>query len=58
MAKVEKPAWLMEFRRRTSLIDVIDKAFSKDCDCEVCVDLRKAARDLGELFMPGFKPKK
>jgi len=52
----EKPKWLNEYRRRTSLIETIDKAFQIDCNCEVCVALREAAKDLGELFVPGGKP--
>jgi hypothetical protein len=55
--KVEEklPPWLKEFKRRTSLIDVISKAFELGCDCEVCRDLRKISYDLGEFFIPEKK---
>jgi len=43
---------LLEFRRRTALIDVIDLAFNHDCSCEVCTEIRKIASDLEDLFMP------
>jgi len=50
--KISKPDWLIEFRRRTALIDVIDTAFSNSCNCEVCIKIREIANELGELFMP------
>jgi len=50
--KTERPEWLVEYRKRTSIIDVIDLAFSEACDCEVCKKLRETAKYMGELFMP------
>jgi hypothetical protein len=48
----DKPQWLIEFRRRTALIDAIEKAFDSNCQCEVCRKLREVAKELGELFLP------
>jgi len=47
----ERPKWLVNFRKQTELIDVIDLAYSENCECNVCQRLRKVAIDLGELFM-------
>jgi len=47
-----RPPWLVEFRKRTAIIDVIDKAFSITCGCDVCMRIREIADELGELFMP------
>jgi len=47
-----RPPWLVEFRKRTAIIDVIDTAFSINCDCLVCVRIRDIAGELGDLFMP------
>jgi len=55
-AKIDKPQWLIEFRKRTALIDIIELAFETNCNCEVCVRLRKIAKDLGSLItVPGGK---
>jgi len=55
-SKTDKPEWLVEFRKRTALIDIIELAFDIDCNCEVCVRLRKIAKDLGSLItVPGAK---
>jgi len=51
-----RPPWLVEFRKRTAIIDVIDKAFSINCDCLVCMRIREIADELGELFMPRRAP--
>ena len=48
--KVKKPEWLEDFRRRMSIIEIIDKAFENGCDCEVCVRLRELAVEMGELY--------
>jgi len=45
-----RPKWLLEFKRRTRLIEIIDLAFSNPCDCEVCTELREVAHELGDLF--------
>jgi len=47
-----KPDWLIEFKRRTMLIDIIDMAFNADCGCIVCEKLRAAAEELGEVLAP------
>jgi len=52
------PSWLEEFKRRTLLISAIEKAYTNDCDCEVCSILREAGETLGELFMPPAPIKK
>jgi len=54
--KVARPQWLIEFRKRTSIIDVIDTAFSVNCNCDVCLKIRDIADELGELFMPRRAP--
>lgn len=51
--RVSKPEWLHEYRRKTSIIEVIDMAFDQNVtDKEVRQALIEAAEDLGELFMP------
>jgi len=54
--KFARPQWLVEFRKRTAIIDVIDTAFSINCNCEVCLKIRGIADELGELFMPRRAP--
>jgi len=59
MSKSSKPEWLEEFRRRTRIINIIERAFDDNCDCEVCRKLRDIAFELADLFMPprtGFEP--
>jgi len=51
MAKKEtKPEWLVDFKRRIALIDIIESAFEDNCDCRVCNELRLVAEDLGKIF--------
>jgi len=52
MSKISKPEWLEEFRRRTRIINIIERAFDNNCDCEVCRELRDIAFELADLFMP------
>jgi len=47
-----RPQWLVEFRRRTAIIDIIDQAFEENCDCSICRQLRKVAADLEEFLVP------
>lgn len=48
-----KPDWIKEFRQRTLLIDVIEKAFDPNVsDKEVRDGLIKAAETLKELGLP------
>jgi len=49
--KVRKPEWLIDFRKRIRLIEIIDRAFEVDCDCEVVRALRDMAGEMGEVFM-------
>ena len=49
-SKVKKPEWLEDFKRRMSIIEIIDKAFENGCGCEVCVRLRDLAMEMGELY--------
>jgi len=49
--KLRKPDWLVDFRRRIRLIDILDRAFDVDCNCEICCSLREVAGELGETFM-------
>jgi len=51
-----RPPWLIEFKKRTAVIDWIDTAFSINCSCDVCVKIRDQAGDLGDLFMPRRAP--
>jgi len=51
-----RPPWLVEFRKRTAIIDIIDRAFSVNCGCDVCMRIREIADELGELFMPRRAP--
>lgn len=55
----EKPAWLNEFRQRTLLIEVIEKAFDPNVsDKEVRDGLVEAAQALKDLGIPpGVSPK-
>lgn len=55
----EKPAWINEFRQRTLLIEVIEKAFDpKVSDREVRDGLLEAAKALKDLGIPpGVSPK-
>jgi len=46
------PDWVLEYRRRTKLIDIIAGVFEHDCDCPTCIELRKIADDLGSIFFP------
>lgn len=51
--EIAKPKWLIEFRKRTALIDLIDKAFDPSVsDKEIRETLKRIAKDLGELFFP------
>jgi len=45
-----KPEWLQDFKKRISLIDIIDRTFDLKCDCETCKRLREIAEDLGKMF--------
>jgi len=51
-----RPQWLVDFRKRTRIIDVIDLAFDHDCECVVCKEIRALAEELGELFVPPGMP--
>jgi hypothetical protein len=48
----KKPPWLEEFKRKTSIIDLLNMAWDTDCSCPVCAGLRATSGDLGTLFMP------
>jgi len=47
---MDKPAWLLDFKKRISLIEVIDGCFDESCSCKTCVRLRGIAADLGRMF--------
>jgi len=49
--KMRKPDWLVDFKRRIRLIDILDRAFEVGCECEICSTLREIAGELGEAFM-------
>jgi len=49
--RLKKPEWLVDFRRRIRLIDILDRAFDVDCNCEICSSLREIAGELGEVFV-------
>jgi len=51
--RLKKPEWLVDFKRRIRLIDILDRAFDIDCECEICLALRKIAGELGEVFVSG-----
>jgi len=62
----KRPEWLDEWRKRTRIIDIIEKAYASNCDCEVCQDVRELGEEMGELFrqmppqlpqFPGGAPK-
>jgi len=48
--KIPKPDWILDFKRRIALINLIDRSFDLDCDCEICQGLRSIAKDMGEIF--------
>jgi len=48
--EVKLPTWLVDFKKRIALIEVIELAFKNKCDCEVCKKLREIAEDLGKTF--------
>jgi len=48
--KISKPSWLVDFKKRIGLIEIIDKCFDLNCDCEVCSDLREFSKEMGEYF--------
>jgi len=54
--RLKKPGWLVEFRKRIRLIEIIEKAFEVDCDCEVVRALREVAGELGEVFISSPPP--
>ena len=45
-----KPEWLQDWRKRTRIIDIIEKAYESNCNCEVCQDVREMGEEMGELF--------
>jgi len=50
--RVELPSWLKEFKRRTSIIDIIADAFETGCSCSVCTKIRQVANEWGDMFLP------
>jgi len=54
--RLKKPGWLVEFRKRIRLIEIIERAFEVDCDCEVVRALREVAGELGEVFISSPPP--
>jgi len=51
--KLRKPDWLVDFKRRIRLIDILDKAFEVECECEIWLALRRIAGGVGEVFVSG-----
>jgi hypothetical protein len=47
---VSKPEWLTEWKKRMRIIEVIEKAYEVNCDCEVCRQMRALGEELGEMF--------
>jgi len=48
--EVKKPEWLVDFKRRIALIEIIDRCFEIDCNCEICQKLREFSREMGKYF--------
>jgi len=48
----EMPRWLVEYKKRARVMDILALAFETDCDCEVCKELRKWAMELDEEITP------
>jgi len=46
----KRPEWLQDWRKRTRIIDVIEKAYESECDCDVCKLVREMGEEMGELF--------
>jgi len=51
------PDWVLEYRRRTKLIDIIAGVFEHDCECKTCWELREIAGELGSIFFPQEGPR-
>lgn len=45
-----KPAWLEDWRKRTRIINIIEKAYENNCNCSVCELVRELGEEMGELF--------
>ena len=50
MAEREIPDWIKEFKKRIELIEIIERAYLIDCECEVCKRLRELGKELGKMF--------
>jgi len=48
--KYVKPKWLEEWRRRTKIISIIERAFELGCDCEVCQMLRELGIEMEDMM--------
>ena len=53
-----KPQWLEEWRRRTKIISIIERAFEIDCDCEICEAVRELGMEMEDMmqFTPPEMP--
>jgi len=49
---VRKPTWLVEFRRRMALFDIIEMAYEDGCNCPVCEKIREFGEELGQVLGP------
>ncbi len=54
--KTKLPEWIVEFKRRTAIIDIIIEAFESNCTCNVCKRLREIANELPSPFSTGLEP--
>jgi len=55
--KEEIPTWLRESLRNTLLVEFMFKAFEEKCDCKICQELRRLAKDY-QNFITSFLEKK
>jgi len=46
------PQWLLKYKKRLSFIDVFYKAFTHNCDCEVCRMIRENMKYWEEFLKP------
>jgi len=49
-ATISKPKWLDEWRKRTRIIQIIEKSYELGCDCEVCKELRSLGVEMEALM--------